>query len=226
MSRRITNFILFLIWTIPIGFFFLYFTIVENDGFQTATCTYRFLRKMRFRLIFSSLFFGPFLIIFAIYVSIFITIKKNQASHNDYILTMRNKSIRRYTSQKMQQRLLKQCIIGKYIKTLRTTTMILGSYIMGWSLAIAYFLLVCDDCKFAFDSLDKTTTFFVCVLTNIFVIAKTIVNPLIYSQRMKEIKIATAKMDYALGRAICHRREVQNGYRANNQSTNYDTTFV
>ncbi|XP_036150264.1 trace amine-associated receptor 4-like [Monomorium pharaonis] len=80
LTYKNTTILLVLLWMLPISFFALYFNLIENDGFQSEECkNSMFLFHKQFRMLFSSLFFGPFILMVCIYIHIFCIVKRHQA---------------------------------------------------------------------------------------------------------------------------------------------------
>lgn len=50
-----------------------------------------------------------------------------------------------------------QCIFLSLFQTVRTTALIVGTFVVGWGPAMVKFLLVCDECPIKPGSIDLTT---------------------------------------------------------------------
>lgn len=174
MTPRTTIVCIALLWILPIFFFFTYFSAVEDQGFRSPLCqNYFFLTRKKFRIIFSVLFFGPLIIMGVIYIHIFIIVKRHQAS--------------RLRFQNSQQ-------LARSVKAIKTTVLILGTYIVGWIPAVLLYCLVCADCMYSFKAADPITMFALYTTCNFLYILKTLVDPVIYAARMHEIKMAVRRM--------------------------------
>ncbi|KAI7685346.1 hypothetical protein SSS_06755, partial [Sarcoptes scabiei] len=78
---------------------------------------------------------------------------------------------------------------GGNAKALVTTLLILGTYILCWMPAVLYFALTCiDHCYFPITTIDYRLRVIFSFIVNGLVILKAIVDPFIYSFRMKEMK--------------------------------------
>ena len=76
-------------------------------------------------------------------------------------------------------------------KALCTTLLILGTYLFCWMPAVVFLALTCDDdCPFPLKSIPTLTIVLISVLCNSLVVLKAIVDPFIYTLRMKEVKDA------------------------------------
>ncbi|XP_049786038.1 beta-3 adrenergic receptor-like [Schistocerca cancellata] len=197
MTHRNTSACIALLWLLPAAFFFVYFSSVPGQGYQSPTCNYNFLLFCKFRATFSSLFFGPLLLMAIIYAHIFVIVRRHQASR----LRFSRASLRTTTSTSTgganQQ-------MARSVKAIRTTLLILGSYVVGLMPGVLVFVLVCADCPFPFPETprDKLRMFFIYTTVNFLIILKTLLNPIIYAARMQEIKAATRRM-MASARRTC-----------------------
>jgi hypothetical protein len=174
MTPRTTLVCIASLWLLPILFFFTYFSAVEGQGFRSTLChNYHFLMFKKFRIMFSILFFGPLMIMGVIYVHIFIIVRRHQAS--------------RLRFQNSQQ-------LARSVKAIKTTVLILGTYIVGWMPAVLISCLVCADCIYPFNVASPVTMFSIHSTCNLLIILKTFVDPVIYAARMHEIKMALRRM--------------------------------
>ncbi|EFN88898.1 Trace amine-associated receptor 4 [Harpegnathos saltator] len=190
MTYRNTTFLLVLLWVLPIFFFALYFSLIENEGFQSVGCEKNaFLYHKQFRMLFSSLFFGPFALMVCIYVHIFCIVKKHQATRLRFRRT--GSSFRPRASEALRSTSRQ---MAKNVKAVHTTLFILGSFLIGWMPGVIMYMLVCEDCLLQFNWLSGHSTFFIYTIINCLIILKTLVNPIIYAARMHEIKAATRRM--------------------------------
>ncbi|XP_072743257.1 uncharacterized protein [Anoplolepis gracilipes] len=194
LTYRNTTILLILLWVLPISFFAVYFNLVEDDGFQSEGCKESvFLSHKQFRILFSSLFFGPFGLMVCIYVHIFHIVKKHQATRLRFCRA--GSSVRGRTTEAMNNNCRQ---MARNVKAVHTTLYILGSFVIGWMPAVIVYMLVCDDCILQLNGISVHTTFFIYAVINGLIILKTLVNPIIYAARMHEIKIATRRMHNAL----------------------------
>ncbi|XP_012288800.1 lysophosphatidic acid receptor 1 [Orussus abietinus] len=194
VTRRNTILAIAILWILPLAFFLSYFSLVENEGFQSQGCeNMMFLQHKQFRIMFSSLFFAPFLLMVCIYSHIFCIVRKHQASRLRF---SRAGSSRHRNNDNSQQSTPQQMV--KNVKAIHTTLYILGSYMVGWMPATIIFALVCNDCLLNFDWMSEKNKFILYSLFNCLIILKTLVNPIIYAARMHEIKVAKRQMHASL----------------------------
>lgn len=194
LTYRNTTILLVLLWVLPISFFALYFNLIENDGFQSEGCkNYEFLLHKQFRMLFSSLFFGPFAAMICIYVHIFCIVKRHQATRLRF--RRAGSSVRARASEALRSNSRQ---MARNVKAIHTTLYILGSFVIGWMPAVMMFILVCNDCVLQLNGVSDSVKFFYYCIINCLIILKTLVNPIIYAARMHEIKIATRRMHEAL----------------------------
>ncbi|XP_049829077.1 trace amine-associated receptor 4-like [Schistocerca gregaria] len=200
MTHRNTAACIAALWLLPTFFFFAYFSFVPDQGFQSPECHYTFLRQYKFRAVFSSLFFGPLLLMLLIYSHIFVIVQRHQASRLRF---SRMKYVQEWNCpQKKRSRQM-----ARNVKAVYTTLLILGSYLVALMPAVLIFVLYCDDCLYPLPTRtnERINMFFIFTTVNFLVILKTLINPIIYAARMHEIKAATKRMN-ATVRGVCCQR--------------------
>ena len=79
-----------------------------------------------------------------------------------------------------------------------TTLLIVGTFIIGWMPAVIWFIIYCKDCVVTFDSLDPTVTLPIGITVNCLIVLKSFLDPIIYTARMKDFKVAFHRMRYQL----------------------------
>lgn len=78
-----------------------------------------------------------------------------------------------------------------HAKALVTTLLILGTYLLCYMPAVCFFALTCvDHCPFPITLMNFRSRVIFSFITNVLVILKAIVDPFIYTYRMKEMKTA------------------------------------
>ncbi|XP_071573858.1 adrenocorticotropic hormone receptor-like [Temnothorax nylanderi] len=190
LTYRNTTILLVLLWVLPISFFALYFNLIENNGFQSEGCKNNtFLSYKQFRMLFSSLFFGPFALMVCIYVHIFCIVKRHQATRLRFRRT--GSSVRARASEALRSNSRQ---MARNVKAIHTTLYILGSFVIGWMPGVMMYMLVCNDCVLQLNGVSARGVFLIYATINGLIILKTLVNPIIYAARMHEIKIATRRM--------------------------------
>ncbi|XP_069668840.1 melanocortin receptor 5-like [Periplaneta americana] len=208
MTHRNTTVCIIFLWVVPIAYFVIYFSSVDGEGFQSENCTtIHFLVHLKFRAIFSSLFFGPLLLMFIIYMHIFSIVRQHQVNrlrfsqinHGSRHHNSNGNSSSSSSGPHNQQ-------MARSVKAIHTTLFILGSFIVGWMPAVLSYLLLCEDCLFHHNnSFNKFVTFFIYTIVNLLIISKTLLNPIIYAARMHEIKMAIPRMHSTLCHCCCLR---------------------
>lgn len=193
LTYRNTTILLVLLWILPISFFALYFNLIENDGFQSEECkNSTFLSHKKFRMLFSSLFFAPFVLMVCIYIHIFCIVKRHQATRLRF--RRAGSSARARASETLRSNSRQ---MARNVKAIHTTLYILGSFVIGWMPGVMMYMLVCNDCVLQLNGVSARVVFFIYAIINGLIILKTLVNPIIYAARMHEIKIATRRMNDA-----------------------------
>lgn len=80
-------------------------------------------------------------------------------------------------------------------KALITTLIILGTYLICWMPAVLFLAITCiDGCPFPLYEIPKKTAVVISFISNSLVVMKAIVDPFIYSFRMKEVRIAIRRL--------------------------------
>lgn len=176
------------LWIFPVLFIKLCFLTLSDSDFWTEGCKDSFLYYFHFRLLFSLIFFIPFILMGFCYIHILITVKQQQKIWTQLSRygSTRNRSLRTNCQQR-------RTLEGN-VKAVYTTLLILGSCVIGWLPAVLLNVLICKEgCYFTPEEIEKSIpqkyTFFIIWISNLFVILKTLMNPIIYSTRMIEIKV-------------------------------------
>ncbi|XP_063986867.1 beta-2 adrenergic receptor-like [Diachasmimorpha longicaudata] len=191
MTHRMITLLIIVLWTLPLCFFMTYFNLMKNEGFQSPGCQDNtFLRKEKFRVMFSSLFFGPFVIMVCIYAHIFHIVREHQALRLRF--SRGGLSVHKSGSDEKDQHVYHRLV--KNVKAIHTTLFILGNFVVGWMPATFLFVLVCDDCLVKSNWITGYSKFIIFNAANCLLILRTIVNPIIYAARMHEIQAATERM--------------------------------
>nr|CAD7409056.1 unnamed protein product [Timema cristinae] len=212
MTHRNTTVCIVFLWTVPTAFFFIYFSAVPGEGYQSEYCDkHDFMVNLMFRMVFSSLFFGPFVVMLVIYTHIFAIVKRHQATRLRFSQMNHRTSCKGDSSGSQQQQQVRskgdvntltgadhkgaqQRQFARTVKAVYTTLLILGSFVIGWLPAVITYILICDDCVFKFTDIDPVLNTLVNAIVNFLIICKTLFNPIVYAARMQEIKIALHQM--------------------------------
>lgn len=153
--------------------------------------------KFSFRITIAFLFFVPLLIMSALYFHILLMVREQQKvwSNLSRSGSTRWKAIKASSRDNVTKSQQQRQVEGN-IKAIKTTLFILGSCVTGWMPAIVVFSLMCaDGCPISEEKLDyvhkcyQREMFFVMLVKTIFLIAKSLVNPIIYTNRMLPIKV-------------------------------------
>lgn len=173
VTRRTTLISVVTIWLCPIAFFFIYFSSVPGDGFQSPRCTtFDFMLFSPFRITVAVLFFVPLIAMIAIYTHIFAIVRRHQPQNN-------SSSTRR---------------LQRNVKAAVTTLLILGAYVLGWMPAVLYFILTCLDCPVPFLSIPHYVRVPVGLFINVMVTVRCLADPVLYLIRMPEVRDALRDM--------------------------------
>lgn len=173
VTRRTTLVTAAAIWICPIAFFFIYFSSVPDDGFQSPGCSrYEFLLYSPFRATTSVLFFVPLVSMTVIYAHIFAIVRRHQPQNN-------SSSSRR---------------LRRNVKAAVTTLLILGAYVLGWMPAVLYFALTCLDCVVPFPTIPLKIRVPIGVFANAMIAARCLADPVLYLIRMPEVRDALREM--------------------------------
>ncbi|XP_033611615.1 adenosine receptor A1-like [Cryptotermes secundus] len=146
-----------------------------------------FMLHLKFRAVFSVLFFAPLLLMLIIYMHIFSIVRRHQV--NRLRFSQINHGSRHHSSNGHGSSGSNSQQMTRSVKAIHTTLFILGSYIIGWMPAVLSYLLFCEDCLFHFNTFNKSVMFFIYTIVNLLVIFKTLLNPIIYAARMHEIQV-------------------------------------
>lgn len=173
VTRRTTLLCAAATWVCPIAFFFVYFSSVPNEGFQSHECShFNFLLYSPFRITTAILFFVPLAAMTFIYAHIFAIVRRHQPQNNS-------------SSDKRLRRNIKAAV---------TTLLILTAYVLGWMPAVLYFVLSCLDCAAPFPSIPISVRLPVGVFANAMIAARCLADPVLYFIRMPEIRDALREM--------------------------------
>lgn len=82
----------------------------------------------------------------------------------------------------------------------------MGTFVIGWIPSVFIFLLICRNCIFDLDTFGsvkgQSLLFYLSFFSNVAIVFKSLIDPVIYAARVKEIKLALFTMHpYFFGRA-------------------------
>ena len=189
MTRSIAILCIVTMWILPVTLFFAYFLLVPNQGFQSEKCEMvEFAHRSAFRSFVSALFFAPLALMSLVYLHVFYMLQSHQkklarlgvAGSSDEKRRMQNNT-----------------------KAVVTTLIILLTYLIGWLPAVVNYVTVCDDCVVPL-TISLCVRLPVNIVTNLLIILKFLVDPIIYTARITEVRMV---ITYFLGKtclAISH----------------------
>uniref|UniRef100_T1IW61 G-protein coupled receptors family 1 profile domain-containing protein n=1 Tax=Strigamia maritima TaxID=126957 RepID=T1IW61_STRMM len=118
MTRRTTMLCIVIMWTVPLLFYFIYFSSLTASAYQSIYCTnFNFFGEFPFRIVTSVLFFVPLLLMAIVYAHIFVLVRQHQKG----ILQNQNRNQ-----------------LNRNVKAIYTTLLILGTYLIGWMPAVVF----------------------------------------------------------------------------------------
>lgn len=118
---------------------------------------------------------------------------KRRRSDNYSIRSNATTSSTKYCFRPQQQ-------VHGHTKALMTTLLILGTYLLCWMPAVIFFALTCvNGCPFPIIQMNLKYRIIFSFITNGLVIFKAIVDPFIYTYRMKEMKLALNRYCFRRG---------------------------
>ncbi|CAG7722618.1 unnamed protein product [Allacma fusca] len=168
-------------WLFPMAFVFIWFSALPGRGFQSNGCEeVNFMEELQWRLVYSSFFFFSFLAIVCIYTRIYwIARQPNREDPNSAILENELN-----------------------FKALKTTGIIVGSYLFGVLPATFLYALSYDDGPLNFRQIGKITGGAIGISGDCLLILKSLLNPFIYAVFQPDVKIAQKRLKYAIKEKI------------------------
>ncbi|XP_068243924.1 trace amine-associated receptor 3-like [Palaemon carinicauda] len=200
ITPHVLKCIIVILWIIPLIGMFVGFSVVPNQGYQSLRCqTNDFYHiGLTFRIIWTCIFFGPTVVIIVVYSHIFCLLKNREF----YMVSPEQRNHLR-----------------RNIKTVRTTALIVLTFLIGWVPAILKFVLICPYCVFT--NVDYTTNIALGAAFNIMFSVKVFIDTFIYAIRLPDIRKALLLMyDRIRGRMIPRRQR-----RASGSNSSMRTTF-
>lgn len=198
VTKRKVSIVIAFLWVCPI-ILLLVLSTVENSGkFLGNTSAFQIFSTFASRLSYSFLFFFPIVLMVICYTHILITVKRQQNKWKNVSRTGSSKYKGRSmkTNSCSQKAIREQARLQGNIKAVYTTLFILGSCFIGWMPALLFFILSCNDCPISGETLNtlnrdyKYEVLSLRLIENTLVIMKMLANPIIYTIRIKEIKVS------------------------------------
>lgn len=179
MTRRNVWIVISVTWVLPMLMNFTFFIAVPEQGYRSAECSNItfILLGSTFRVYIGIVFFFPLAAMIFIYAHIVVIINSP-----DYALTQYHRSAHYRTR----------------LKAIVTTLLFLGSYVIGWLPAVMFFVLTCDDCILPVKTISPMTTVIVVTIVNSLIVLKSLVDAVLYTLRIKELRDGIHRMHLAV----------------------------
>ncbi|XP_071540301.1 uncharacterized protein [Panulirus ornatus] len=163
------------LWIIPMVGMFVAFSCIPGQGFQSPDCNnnYFYIKGVTFRIVWTALFFGPTVLISMIYCHIFHLLQDRAL----YLVS---------AEQRNQLR--------RNIKTVRTTALIVGTFVVGWGPAVVKFLMVCDECVIKPGDISMTLSLAIGTTVNLIYCLKVFTDTFIYAVQLRDVRKALQAM--------------------------------
>nr|XP_053653954.1 uncharacterized protein LOC128703353 [Cherax quadricarinatus] len=186
MTPFMLKIILLALWVIPMAGMFVTFCSIPGQGFQSESCNnnYFYIKGITFRILWSTLFFGPTVLIAMVYCHIFHLLK--------------HRAIYLVSAEQRNQ-------LKRNIKTVRTTALIVGTFVLGWSPALLKFLLICEECVIHPRSVSITMNLALGATVNIIYCLKVFTDTFIYAVQLRDIRKALQTMWALMKRRVTRR---------------------
>ncbi|XP_042876498.1 uncharacterized protein LOC122256103 [Penaeus japonicus] len=171
---------------------FAAFSVVPGQGYQSPSCTNNdFIENgITFRIVWICIFFGPTLLIILAYCHIFFLLKNRSL----YLVSAEQRSqLRRNINYEHNMaNALNFLMLEVRSKTVATTALIVGTFVMGWVPAMIKYVLVCQNCPVS--NLDFLTQLILGIIVNSLYTLKVFIDTFIYALRLPDIRKALATM--------------------------------
>ena len=182
MTPELSAWMIGALWLLPTAAFFLFFSAVPGQAFLSHECrNVAFFGRINFRLVVFAFIVLPLFLMSFIYIHIFCVILRRK----------RNPSLQesRYHDPPTMKRTM---------RATTTTTLILGTFVLGWLPSVVLFVLVCNEgCPLSLRRLNHTSPrliMAVSLVVNALIASKALADAVIYAARVREIKAALRRM--------------------------------
>ncbi|VDP22089.1 unnamed protein product [Soboliphyme baturini] len=179
LNRRNTIAVIVLLWILPPLAFFVYFSSINDQGYRSPSgdCDQvLFYHQLEFRLAISLLILLFIVIMSVFYVAVVVILAKSERRFAHSRAHADEKQLRRNR------------------RTLVTTLIIVGTFLVGWMPVSMIFVLTCETCALPYSATSAhSLVFFTSVLANLCILLKSLVNPIVYAVRIPEIQNALRK---------------------------------
>ncbi|XP_069985472.1 glucose-dependent insulinotropic receptor-like [Penaeus vannamei] len=171
MTPSTLKVILVALWVIPMVGMVVAFASIPGQGYQSPGCEYNhfYLSGITFRIVWTALFFGPTLLIIIVYCHIF-HLLKHRGPH--------------LISAEQRKQLMRN------LKTVRTTALIVGTFVIGWGPAVVKFMLICEECVIHPNAVDESVHIAMGATVNVIYCLKVFTDTFIYALRLRDIRKA------------------------------------
>ncbi|XP_053205527.1 octopamine receptor beta-2R-like isoform X2 [Panonychus citri] len=200
-------------WLIPFIIFIFIFSSTSCQGYRSQDCDFTFLLGWHFRSTILLLFGTPWLLMIVAYLHIFWTLEmaqkltcslnnnnSKQINNNSNNLNVNNSNnnntlVNNNPINITNNTNLTRRIDKSYRKAITTSLIIIITYLIGWMPAIIWYAISCiDGCPYPLYSQTSSTRAYLGFITTGSVVAKPIVDPLIYSYRYREVRMAIQEL--------------------------------
>ncbi|KAG5887521.1 hypothetical protein JTB14_022133 [Gonioctena quinquepunctata] len=201
VTKRKVSAVIATLWVVPVVMVIILSTAENNwkliESINHNTCTIEIFTTFAVRLSYSTFFFCPIVLMVFCYTHILIAVRNQQNRWKNLSRSGSSRSKGRTIKPTGSQRAMREhARLQGNIKAINTTLLILGSCFIGWMPALMFYILSCGDCPIsgeALHTLNRDYKFEVMMLRlieNILIIMKMFANPIIYTIRIKEIKVS------------------------------------
>ncbi len=185
-----------ILWILPLFILFLFFGIVPNQAFQSPKCSnLGFFVGFNFRLVVLGVFVLPLTLMSFMYAHILLVIIKRKTA------TYLGRTPRQTPPISAKNGQLKHRQFSP--KALITTTLILGTFLIGWMPSVVAFFIVCQNgCPVNYANLIRHNPKVVLIyslIVNLLIILKALADAMIYAARVREIQTAIRQMHLSCG---------------------------
>lgn len=200
VTKRKVNTVIAFLWICPLLAIIIVSSIENNamlvKSIVNNVCMDDIFTTFVARLTYATFFFLPIILMVFCYTHILVAVKNQQNKWKNLsrMGSTRNKGRQLNSSSDRVSR--EQARLQGNIKAIHTTLLILGSCFIGWMPALLFFILSCVDCPIngkALKTLNQDYKYEVTIvrlIENMLIIMKMFANPIIYTIRIKEIKVS------------------------------------
>lgn len=181
MTRATAYLCIAIMWILPGIIFVGIFALVPDESYRSpkGKCEIdEFAHRFWFRGFVSGLFFTPLIVMSVVYFLVFLEIGKHQKRLSNLDAT----NVKATKSERDEKRRMQS-----NTRALITTLIILLTYLIGWLPAVVNYVTVCKDCTVPL-SISLCILLPVNIIVNLLILLKFLVDPIIYTARIQEIR--------------------------------------